>query len=192
MKNDHQKEIQNWKTLKSREIFKTPYLNLTEDLVRTPGGKEIKYAYYGKGVKTVGIIPVLKDKKIPLIYQFRYPHKKYSWDLPGGKVDDGEIPKEAAKRELKEEMNIDATRFILLGKFATSPGSNALVSHIFLALDSRISNDRDDEVYDDTEFIQEMKLFTLEEIMAMVKKGEIYNAQTVLCLLLYKEYLSGK
>lgn len=192
MKDEQSKEIGKWKTLKSQSIFDTDYLNVTEDLIRTPKGREINYAYYGKGVKSILVISVLKNKKIPLVYQFRYPHKKYFWELAAGKIDHNETPEEAAKRELEEEMNVETDKIVKLGKFVYSPGSTGAISYIFLAQNSKFSNTKNRDDHDDSEFIQKVETFTLEEIVKMIERGEIYHAPTVLAIYLYQDYLNRK
>lgn len=51
---------------------------------------------------TAGLI-VTKNNQLLLAYS----NNKNAWYLPGGKVDKGEIPKEALIREIREELNID-------------------------------------------------------------------------------------
>jgi len=184
--------MDNWKTLSTKQIFKHRYLTLEEDSVVTPKGRKIKYLCLGRGVSSVTVVPILKDGKIPLIYQFRYPHKKYFWELPGGRIDDGEKPAEGAERELKEEMQIEADKFIKLGSFATAPGIDGHVKYVFLAEGAKFVNGPRKNDHDDSEFIQEVKTFTFPEILKMVEKGEIQVSATLIAILLYRDYLNRK
>ncbi len=181
-----------WKTLKRRRVFKSGYALLEEDLVLTPRGKKIKYLCVGRNTNSVTVVPVLNGNKIPLIYQFRYPHQSYFWELPGGRVDRGEKPIKAARRELKEEMGIRAKKFISLGSFKTAPGIDGHTKYFFLAKGAEFIPDFDKSKFDDSEFIQKIKLFSPQKIKQMIKTGKINVSSTTLLLLLYFNYFKSK
>ena len=61
------------------------------------------------------ILPVDADGNITLVRQFRYAFGEEIWELPAGKLEAGEDPFEAAKRELSEECGLTADHFVDLG-----------------------------------------------------------------------------
>ena len=70
------------------------------------------------------VMMAMDDKKrILLVRQYRLPAEKYMWELPAGKVDEGEKPMQAAKRELAEETGYKARKWTKLVSFFASPGT---------------------------------------------------------------------
>lgn len=80
----------------------------------------------------VCILP-MKDGKVILQRQYRYPIQGWQWELPGGFVDEGETPQEAAARELKEETGYEAGQLCPLGAFYPSFGSTNEKIYLFFA-----------------------------------------------------------
>jgi ADP-ribose pyrophosphatase len=82
----------------------------------------------------VAIVAVDDDRRVLLIQQYRHPLRHRDWEVPAGLLDiPGEDPLEAAKRELAEEADLEATDWELLASIWSSPGSNSEIVHIFLA-----------------------------------------------------------
>jgi len=85
-------------TLHTGKIFA-----LRKDDVRMPGGKIVTrevVEHYG----AVAIVAIDDDGRIPMVYQYRHPFGRRLWELPAGKLDEGEKPLQAAKRELIESL----------------------------------------------------------------------------------------
>src|SRR5581483_9776788 len=72
-------------------------------------------------------------KRVLLVRQYRLPADRYLWELPAGKVDEGETPLQAARRELIEETGYRAKKWEKLIRFWPSPGFVAERMTIFLA-----------------------------------------------------------
>ena len=80
---------------------------MTEDHAVDPGGFEIKRAIVQHNGSAV-MMAVDEKKRILLVRQFRLPARQYLWELPAGRLDEGETPLQAAKRELIEETGYQA------------------------------------------------------------------------------------
>ncbi|KHK99105.1 ADP-ribose pyrophosphatase [Microbacterium mangrovi] len=82
----------------------------------------------------VAIVAVDDDQRVLLIQQYRHPLRHRDWEVPAGLLDiPGEDPLEAAKRELAEEADLEATDWEPLTSIWSSPGSNSEIVHIYLA-----------------------------------------------------------
>lgn len=81
----------------------------------------------------VCILAITESEEIVCIKQYRHAFKTELWELPAGAIDGEEQPIEAAKRELLEEVGIEANAWLSLGCFYPSPGSTSEVIHLFLA-----------------------------------------------------------
>ena len=93
--------------LSSEHIYKGKILDVWKDKVELPNGKTSSREYI-KHPGAVVIIPVLPDRKIGLIRQYRYPMGMEQIELPAGKLDKNEDHLDTAKRELEEEIGYRA------------------------------------------------------------------------------------
>lgn len=82
----------------------------------------------------VAVLAVDDQDRVLLIRQYRHPVRMRELELPAGLLDvDGENPLAAARRELAEEADLQASEWSLLTDFFTSPGSNSEAIRVFLA-----------------------------------------------------------
>ena len=107
------------KTISSDRIYTGKVISLKVDTV------EIERKGYQKREiiehpGAVGIVALTEDNKVVLVKQFRKPIEKVLWEIPAGKLEKGENPKDCAIRELKEETGYTADNFKLIHKFYTS------------------------------------------------------------------------
>lgn len=108
-----------FETLESEKL-KAGRFTIVQDRVRV-NGQEQPYDYL-EIREGVSVLP-LRDGNILLQRQYRYPVRSWQWELPGGFVDPGETPEEAAVRELKEETGYSVKKLHPLGAFYPSFGS---------------------------------------------------------------------
>jgi 8-oxo-dGTP pyrophosphatase MutT (NUDIX family) len=121
-----------WRTLGGRQVYRNPWLAVTEyDVVRPDGGHGI-YGVVDPG-DNVTMVALENDESVWLIREFSYPLQRDRWILPSGRVEPGEDPLQAAQRELAEEVGLHAATWKHLGAFPLSGGISTQVSHIFLA-----------------------------------------------------------
>jgi ADP-ribose pyrophosphatase len=113
-----------------------------------------------------------------LVGQYRYVAGDFFWEMPTGAQHAGEGPIEAAQRELGEEAGYEAGRLVALGDFHTSKSILREVAHLYLAEDLRPAT----RPPDPTEFI-ERRAFPFAEVLAMVERGEIKDAMTIIAVL---------
>lgn len=173
-----------WQTLSSKIVYKNPYITVVEDKVIKPDGKEGVYAYI-KLRPTVGIVALDKNSSIYLCKQFRYIFKDESWEIPRGFIEDNELPEMAARRELKEEAGLEAGKVISMGSLRLSIGTIDEQCKVFLAQDlASVSNFRVQ-----TEEIEVIKLFPLNDVLSMIAEGEIVDGLTTGAVLMAKEFI---
>ena len=94
-------------------------------------------------------------------------------ELPAGKLEKGEDPFEAGKRELKEETGAVAEKYVDLGKLYPTPGYCGEIIHMYLATDLQFGEQNPDE----DEFLEVYKI-SLEKAVEMVMNGELRDSKT--------------
>jgi len=111
---------------------------------------------------------------IYLVEQYRAAFDKILLEIPAGKLDPGETPKECLIRELKEETGLKAGKLTLLTSIAVSPGFCTEVIHIYLA--EELSEGETNP--DDDEHLLVSKM-SLAEVKKAVKDGRFSDAKTI-------------
>jgi 8-oxo-dGTP pyrophosphatase MutT (NUDIX family) len=86
-------------------------------------------------VDWVNVVPVTGDGRVLLIEQFRHGVREVTIEVPGGMVDRGETPREAARRELLEETGYAPKRLERIGRIHPNPAILTNVCHTYLARD---------------------------------------------------------
>lgn len=82
----------------------------------------------------VAVLAVNEHDEVGLIRQYRAPFDRFTWEIPAGTLDvDGEVPLASAKRELREELGVEAKEWRFLGQFMVSPGWTNQLMNIFEA-----------------------------------------------------------
>src|SRR4051812_26335428 len=99
----------------SRVIFKKSIITIREDILSFDDGKHHPYYTLITRPYSVVILALTSDKHYILTEEYRHPIKKFLLSCPGGYMEEGEDPLNAAKRELLEETGYSAESFKLLG-----------------------------------------------------------------------------
>ena len=166
----------------SKRIYSGKLISLREDLCILPNNKEaVRVVVEHPGA--VAVIAV-KDDKVLLVEQFRYPIKRTTWEVPAGKLDANETKEACAARELEEETGLKAEKMTYLFSYYTTPGFSDEIMHFFLAEGLYEGKSNPDE----DEFIN-VKEVTLEEALNEIGKEKICDAKTILALLWYKKHI---
>lgn len=165
------------KTLKSQDIFKGKIFNVKKDDIELSTG-QISLREVVNHPGGVVIIALTDKNTILLVKQFRYPIQKVLFELPAGKLDWGEDPDSAAKRELEEETGYVAKTWKSLGVAYSSPGFCDETLHFYLATDLEFTKQNPD----DGEIIEYFE-YNLDDVFAMIKNGEINDAKTICALM---------
>ena len=165
--------------LESKEIFNGRVIRVTVDKVQLEDGststREIVHHHGG-----ACILPVDADGNITLVRQFRYAFGEEIWELPAGKLEAGEDPFEAAKRELSEECGLTADNFIDLGVVYATVGYDSEKIYLWAATGLH----KGGQHLDAGEFLDVVRM-PFEEALQKVLHGEIKDSKTQIGLMKY-------
>ncbi len=171
------------KTVQSEEKFQGKILRLRVDTVELPnGGRSTREIVEHPG--GVGVVAVDADDMVYLVRQFRKPYDQIITEIPAGKLDAGEDPRECGIRELSEETGLTAGQFISLGEIYPSPGYAAESLYLYLALDLT-----DGMAHLDADEFLEVEKIPLSKAADLVMNGELKDAKTVVGILKALRYL---
>lgn len=160
------------KTLKQEYKFHGRIINVrVDDIILPDGNSSLREVVEHPG--GVCIAPLTDKNELIFVEQYRYPYSQVILELPAGKLEYGEDPLPAGKRELLEETGAVAEKYTDLGKLYPTPGYCSEIIHMYLAENLKITQQKLDE----DEFL-EVKKIPLEDAFKMVMNNEIRDSKT--------------
>ena len=163
-----------------REIHAGRVVRLTESVFATPdGGRITRDVVHHPGAV---VVVAVDGDEVVLVRQFRSPVEGELLEIPAGTRDvGGEDPADTARRELAEEAGLACESLEELGTFFNSPGFCDELSHLYLARGlSRVARRPDGA---EEEWMTAERI-SLHEAEAMIDRGEIRDAKTIIGVLL--------
>jgi ADP-ribose pyrophosphatase len=171
------------KILHSTTIYKGKVFGIRRDEVIEPSGvRATREMITHPG--SVVVLPVLPDKRIVLIRQYRHAARQYMWELVAGRIDAGENPQQAAARELMEETGYRARKYTIFLDVFPSPGF--LEERMYILLAKQVTPG---EAHPEEDEKIDSQAYTRKELEQMIHKGKIIDAKTIAGLLYYFRFL---
>ena len=177
--------------ISSRRVYSGKVLNLDIDRVRFPDGSvgELEIIRHSGASAVVPFLsdPAGDDPQILLIRQYRYAADGYLYEIPAGRLDEGESPADCARRELLEETGCTAAALEHLYTMYTTPGFTDERIHIFMA--TGLTRGRTEREADE---FMEVEPMPLARALALIRDGEIKDAKTALAILFAAGFRAGR
>jgi ADP-ribose pyrophosphatase len=174
------------KVISSKEVLKNKLFRVVDEVATDPSGFEI-HRHIVRHPGSAVMMAVDDEDRVLLVKQFRLPAEKYMWELPAGRIDPGETPDQTAERELREETGYHAKAWTLLGAFWASPGYVDEKMNLYLAEDLTAG---EPQPMDDERI--EMAWFGKDELLQMIRGGEIQDAKTLVGYFLWQDHKEHK
>jgi ADP-ribose pyrophosphatase len=171
------------RVLDSKKVYEGKVVQLRLDRIIEPGGVEVSREVVCHSGSVV-VLPRLRDGRVLLVRQFRYPAGRRLWELAAGCIEPGETPRQAARRELREETGYRARTLRPLFKFFSSPGFLSERMHLMAA--SGLTRCQAQPAPDER---IRWGWFTPRQLRRMLRAGQIEDAKTLVGLL---AHLSSK
>lgn len=174
-----------WKLIASKTAYENNWIEVQHQDVITPAGNPGIYGVIHFKNLAIGIIPLDENNNTWIVGQYRYPHKKYTWEIPegGGKI--GVDPIDSAKRELLEECGIIAQHWEKILEMDLSNSATDEKAILYVARNLEFTQSEPEE----TEDLQ-VKKIPFETLFQMVMNGEISDAMTIAAVLKLKLLLA--
>lgn len=172
-----------FETLDSR-IVHDGWSTVRVDTIRMPDGDQADREVV-EHVAAVAVVPLFEDGTVVLVRQYRHPVGQYLLEIPAGILDvDGEPEPDAARRELAEEVGLQAGRLDHLVTFENSAGWSTERTHVYLGRDLSETARPEGFELEHEEADMELVRLPLEDAVDAVSRGEITDAKTVIGVLL--------
>jgi len=164
------------RVLSSRESYRGPVFWVTTDDVLEPTGVRVRrdVVRHSGSVVVLAVEDHSREPRVLLEKQYRHAAGRFLYELPAGRIDEGEDELRAAKRELLEETGYSARSWKRILHFWASPGFVAEAMSIYLARDLTLgtAQPEDDEVI-------EISTVPLGKAVSMIMRGQIQDAKTI-------------
>jgi ADP-ribose diphosphatase len=170
------------KILSSRMLYEGRVFSVRRDRVREPGAVEVTrdvVVHFG----SVVLLPVFPGGEILLVRQYRHAVGCFLWELVAGRIEPGESPLAAARRELAEETGYTARRFRKLMDVFPTPGF--LSEHmVVFACDGLAAG----KAHPEADERIETHRFTLRRLERMMRTGRLRDAKSIASILYYARF----
>jgi ADP-ribose pyrophosphatase len=168
------------KLLSSRTVYRGPAFWVTTDQVLEPGGIRVRrdIVHHTGSVVILAVDDSTSAPRVLLERQYRHAADDFLWELPAGRIDAGEKPLPAAKRELLEETGYTASNWRRIFHFYVSPGFVAETMSVFLATGLRAG-----QAQPEADEIIRKRMVPLSSALRMVLSGAIRDAKTISSIL---------
>ncbi len=170
------------RVLESKMMYSGPVFGVRRDRIIEPGGvRATRDVVTHNG--SVVLLPILPDGRVVLVRQYRHAVGQYLWELVAGRIEPGESPRAAARRELVEETGFTARRFRKLLDVYPTPGfvSEQMVIFAVEGLAPGVARPEADERI-------VAQAFTWGRLDGMMRRGAICDAKSLAALLYYSRF----
>lgn len=177
-----------WKTLSSEIKYDNPWIRVTESQVINPSGNPGIYGVVHFKNRAIAIIPIDENGDTWIVGQYRYTLDSYEWEVPEGGAPLDEDPIEGAKRELREEVGLEAKRLDLVMEMQLSNSVSDEIGYAYVARELV----QVEAAPEETEQLHVRKL-PFSKLVSMVMRGEIRDGLSIAAVLKVNQLmLEGK
>ncbi len=172
------------KRLDTKEIFQRGRFLLRDVDLEFDNGNKVTFQYWDKR-DTAMIVPLTNEGDIIFVTEYQVALNTPMLSLPKGRIEDGEVSKEIANKELQEEIGYKANTLDKIGVFTTIPGYISGRTHIYLArnlVESKLDGDEEWEMT--------ISRYPLKNFERLVDEKKLTEARMIASLYEARRFLS--
>jgi ADP-ribose pyrophosphatase len=167
-----------WKTLSTEYLSHHQYFTARKDKCETPGGNIVDEYFVVELPTTACAVAITEDGEVLMVRQYRHPIEETILEIPGGFIDENEMPEESIQRELKEETGYEFSSIINVGKIAANPGVLNNFTYLFLARGGKKTSV---QKFDKNEHL-ELEKISLQELKRLFLENKIVQSLHANCI----------
>src|SRR6266700_2612050 len=162
-----------WKVVSERPLYRDEWLDIRVADVELPDGRHLAH----RSIRTppgAGVVAVDGDRRVLLIWRHRFITDAWGWEIPIGKIEDGETPAEAAAREFEEETGWRAGPLQHLVTVRPTPGLSNSEHHVYRAAQATHVGRPADGIES-----ERVAWVPLADVRSLIDKAEITSGTTL-------------
>lgn len=165
-----------WRIHGERPLYESEWVRLTLVDVELPDGSRFEHHVVRSPRPASAAIVHDPDRGVLLLWRHRFITDTWGWEIPAGRVDDGETPEEAAARETLEETGWRPGPLRKLGSYQPTNGLSDQVFHVFIADGATQEGEHDGVEAERVEWV------TVRRVRDFVRNGEIQDGYSLTAL----------
>jgi 8-oxo-dGTP pyrophosphatase MutT (NUDIX family) len=166
-----------WQVISDRGLYRDEWLDIRVAEVELPDGHRFGHRWI-RTPPGAGVVAVDGGDQVLLIWRHRFITDTWGWEIPMGKIEEGELPAHAAAREFEEETGWRAGRLRHLIDVQPTPGLSNSVHHIFQAGEAaHVGSPTDTAEADRVGWVP------LAQVPSLTARGDITSGSTLAALL---------
>jgi ADP-ribose pyrophosphatase len=178
--------VTGWKRRSTRVVYENPYVRAHEDILSTPSRATFTSFRLDSPNFSI-VVPATDRRTLVFVRNYRPAVSTAVLEFPGGRIEPGEPPRVAARRELEEETGFRARSLTSLGWFFPSPARMMTRGHLFLARGLDVGT----RTLDPTEDMENVEV-PIERAYRDLRAGKFHDGGTMAGLALAEPYLGGR
>lgn len=167
-----------WTVHGERFLYESPWMSLALTDVEIPGGERFEHHVVRATADASGTVVADRERGVLLLWRHRFITDTWGWEVPAGRVDDGETPEVAAAREALEETGWRPGPLTPLCTYHPNNGQTDLRFHIFRAEGATHVGEPSDWAE-----VERVAWLTPESLVAAIQAGEVLDGLSLTALL---------
>ncbi|MDJ0785523.1 MAG: NUDIX hydrolase [Myxococcota bacterium] len=161
-----------WEVLETEALQDCAVFSVSRAWTRSPHSGERVPFYRLESSDWVNVVPVTAEGEIVMVHQWRHGAQALTLEIPGGLVDPGEAPEDAALRELLEETGYRSERAVPIGELNPNPALFTNRVYTYVAPDARRVGPVSNSGHEETK----VELVPMGQVRDRLRRGEIDHA----------------